>query len=82
MQWVHERSVSLCAVLDARPGDVLVMVLREGVAWSAVGVALGLPLAALLGRALSSVIFDVTQLDPVVFTVAPRCWRSGRSPRR
>ena len=38
---------------------------------SAVGIALGLPLAALLGRALSSMLLDVKPLDPVVFTLAP-----------
>jgi putative ABC transport system permease protein len=31
----------------------------------------GLPLAALLGRALGSMLFDVHPLDPIVFTLAP-----------
>jgi len=31
----------------------------------------GLPLAALLGIALSSVLYDVKPLDPVVFISAP-----------
>lgn len=65
------REIGIRMALGARPGEVLSMVLREGAALSAVGVALGLPLAALLGRALSSVIFDVKPLDPVVFTLAP-----------
>jgi ABC-type antimicrobial peptide transport system permease subunit len=57
--------------LGAKPGDVMGMVLREGAALSAVGVALGLPLAAVLGFALSSVLYDVKPLDPIVFTAAP-----------
>jgi ABC-type antimicrobial peptide transport system permease subunit len=57
--------------LGAKPGDVLAMVLREGAALSAAGVALGLPLAALLGVALSSLLYDVKPLDPIVFTAAP-----------
>ena len=38
---------------------------------SAAGVALGLPLAALLGVLLSSLLYDVKPLDPVVFLSAP-----------
>jgi ABC-type antimicrobial peptide transport system permease subunit len=47
------------------------MMLREGAALAAVGVALGLPLAAGLGFALSSMLYDVKPLDPVVFVTAP-----------
>ena len=45
--------------------------LKEGAALAAVGVALGLPLAALLGFAVSSLLYDVKPLDPVVFVTAP-----------
>ena len=38
---------------------------------AAVGVAIGLPLAALLGFALSSLLYDVKPLDPIVFLTAP-----------
>jgi predicted permease len=65
------REIGIRMALGARPGEVLGMVLREGAMLSAVGMALGLPLAALLGRALSSMLFDVHPLDPLVFTLAP-----------
>lgn len=65
------REIGVRMALGARPGEVLGMVLRQGAALSAVGIALGLPLAALLGRALSSMLLDVKPLDPVVFTLAP-----------
>ena len=65
------REIGIRMALGARPGDVLGMVLREGAALSAAGVALGLPLAALLGVALSSLLYDVKPLDPVVFLTAP-----------
>lgn len=65
------REIGIRVALGAKPGEVLGLVLREGVMLSAVGIALGLPLAAALGRALSSMLFDVKPLDPVVFTLAP-----------
>jgi ABC-type antimicrobial peptide transport system permease subunit len=60
------REIGIRMALGASPRDVLGMIVREGAALSAVGVALGLPLAALLGVALRSVLYDVKPLDPVV----------------
>jgi putative ABC transport system permease protein len=65
------REIGIRMALGAKPRDVLGMVLREGALLSAVGVALGLPLSALLGFALSSLLYDVKPLDPIVFTAAP-----------
>ena len=65
------REIGIRMALGARPADVLGMVLREGALLSAVGVALGLPLAALLGFALRSLLYDVKPLDPIVFLSAP-----------
>ena len=65
------REIGIRMALGARPSDVLGMVMREGAALSAVGVALGLPLAALLGFALSSLLYGVKPLDPIVFITAP-----------
>jgi predicted permease len=65
------REIGIRMALGARPGDVMSMVLKEGAALSAVGVAIGLPLAALLGMALSNLLYDVQPLDPVVFLSAP-----------
>jgi predicted permease len=65
------REIGIRMALGARPGDVLGMVLREGAALSAVGVAIGIPLAALLGLALSSMLYDVKPFDPIVFVSAP-----------
>lgn len=65
------REIGIRMALGARPGDVMAMVLKEGAALSAVGVALGLPLAAMLGMAVSNLLYDVQPLDPVVFLSAP-----------
>jgi hypothetical protein len=65
------REIGIRMALGARPRDVMAMVMREGALLSAAGVALGLPLAALLGLALGSVLYDVKPLDPLVFSLAP-----------
>ena len=65
------REIGIRMALGARPADVMAMVLKEGAMLSAVGVALGLPLAGLLGVAVSRLLYDVKPLDPVVFIAAP-----------
>ena len=65
------REIGIRMALGARPRDVRSMMLKEGAGLAAAGIALGLPLAALLGVALSSMLYNVKPLDPVVFTVAP-----------
>ena len=65
------REIGIRMALGARPRDVLTMVMREGAALSAVGVALGLPLAVGLGAVLHSALYDLAPLDPLVFSLAP-----------
>jgi ABC-type antimicrobial peptide transport system permease subunit len=65
------REIGIRMALGACPGDVMGMVLREGAVLSGVGVAIGLPLAALLGYGVSSLLYGVKPLDPVVFLAAP-----------
>jgi ABC-type antimicrobial peptide transport system permease subunit len=36
-----------------------------------IGIAIGLPLAAGLGKLLSAMLYDVKPLDPIVFASAP-----------
>jgi predicted permease len=65
------REIGVRMALGARPQDVMALVLREGALIAGIGVAVGLPLAALLGVALSSLLFEVRPLDPIVFATAP-----------
>jgi predicted permease len=56
--------------IGARRGQVLWMVLRDSLFLTAMGVVLGLPLAALAGRALASSLYGVQPLDPLTYLLA------------
>ena len=53
--------------LGAGPGDVLRLVLRQGLVQLGVGLAIGLVLAVLLARGLQVMLFGVGTADPAVF---------------
>ena len=65
------REIGIRMALGARSSDVLAMVLKEGAVLATVGVGIGIVLAAILGRLLSGILYDVKPLDPVVFVTAP-----------
>jgi predicted permease len=56
--------------LGAEPGRVSRMVLRESLALTAAGVALGLPLALLATRLVRGQLFGIGQIDPTSIAVA------------
>ena len=65
------REIGIRMALGADRSVVMRMVMKEGAALAAAGMAIGLPLAALLGRALASLLYGVRPLDPLVFASAP-----------
>ena len=46
------------------------MVLRDGLSLAVIGLLLGLPIAATLGRVLRSMLFQVDTLDPLTLGAA------------
>jgi predicted permease len=61
------RDIGLRRALGATSNDVLRLVLGSGVRVIATGMVLGLVVAALLSRVLSTVLFGVQPLDPMTF---------------
>ena len=53
--------------LGASRGDILSMVLREGIVIAGVGIGIGLIAAAALGHALESLLFEVSAMDVATF---------------
>lgn len=64
-QRTHELGVR--RALGALPGDVLWLVVREGVTRVAIGVLLGFAVALGLSRVIANFLFGVTPTDPLTF---------------
>ena len=56
--------------VGARRGQVVWMILRDSLLLTAAGVAMGVPLAMLVGRALTSSLYGVKPLDAVSYLLA------------
>jgi predicted permease len=66
----QRREIGIRMALGARPGDVVSDTLRSAFAMLLVGLAAGLAGAFALTRALTSLLFEVSALDPVALAVA------------
>jgi putative ABC transport system permease protein len=56
--------------LGARPGEVLIQVLRSALAMVAVGLVFGLLGVFALTRVMANLLFEVSPLDPLALAVA------------
>ena len=65
-QSTHDIGVRVA--LGARPGNILGLVVRQGMELAAIGIAAGLIGALVLTRAMASLLFEVTSTDAVTFS--------------
>jgi putative ABC transport system permease protein len=59
------REFGVRMAIGASPADVLRLVIREALATTAAGLAIGLGLGALLGWGLSALIYQISPFDPI-----------------
>jgi predicted permease len=64
------REMGIRIALGARPADIRRLVVREGLAPVAVGLAIGLAMSWWIGRMIGSLLFDVRPGDPAVMLAA------------
>ena len=85
------REIGIRTALGARPATILRMILREGLIMTLGGAALGFLLALGLSRLFSGVLYQVSPVDPMTFTLSPAvliatalfaCWLPARRAMR
>ncbi len=67
------REISIRMALGARPESVTSMFVRQGLALTAVGVAIGLVVAFATMRLMSSLLFHVRAVDPLTYILTTTC---------
>ena len=73
----RRRELGVRMALGARGADVVRMVLREGMAHAAIGIAIGAAGALAMGRVLQSLVFGITTTDPLTYAVVAAILAAG-----
>ena len=63
------REMGVRMALGAKPGDVMRLIVRQGMVQLAIGLLLGVGLAYGLGTLLKMILFQVTETDPLVYSL-------------
>jgi predicted permease len=65
------REIAVRSALGARPSDIAMSILRQGVTLTATGLIAGLGAAAVLGRSISFLLYGVTPYDRATYVAVP-----------
>lgn len=63
------REIGIRMALGAKPIGVMRMVLRQGLILTAIGLAIGIAIALIVGRFAATVLYDTSGSDPLTFSV-------------
>ena len=66
----HVREFGVRLALGATPSQLMRLVLRRGLVLLGLGLAIGVPAAMLMGRAMRAVLYETAPADPAVLTAA------------
>jgi len=81
------REIGVRMALGARSGNIVVIILRQGIALAAIGCAIGTVAALALEHLIASRLYGVPALDPITFVLTPvlllavallACWLPAR----
>jgi putative ABC transport system permease protein len=61
------REIGVRSALGASRGDILTLIVRQGMALTGIGIGLGLLGAVVASQVLSTLLFDVSHLDPFTY---------------
>src|SRR4029078_3703873 len=67
----RQHEIGIRMALGAQTGEVLGLVIRQGLTLALIGVAIGLGAALLLTRVMSRLLYEVTPTDPCTFAIIP-----------
>ena len=67
----NTHDIGVLMALGARPGDILGLVLRQGMKLAAIGIVAGLAGAFALTRVMASLLFGVSPMDAATFSAVP-----------
>ncbi|MGC1482771.1 MAG: FtsX-like permease family protein, partial [Candidatus Acidiferrum sp.] len=68
-QGTHD--IGVLVALGARPGNIVSLVVRQGMLLAGIGIVVGLAAAAALTRVMASLLFGVSATDALTFAAVP-----------
>jgi predicted permease len=67
----RSREIAVRSALGARPGQIVRLVVVQGLAITGAGLVIGLSAAAALAQSVASLLYGITPLDRLTYTVVP-----------